>query len=164
MKPVEDEKIKEYLMDSVKLPDYKAEVCAAFSRGNVGKARMLAMSEDFDNIKAEAISLMKNIKDMEINEIVTAIKKINEYSMDISDYLDMLAVWYRDVLLYKATNDLNHLIFKDEVQYIRKAAKLSTYEGLENIVVMLDKTKQRLQANVNFDLAMELLLLAMKEN
>lgn len=164
MKPVEDEKIKEYLMDSVKLPDYKAEVCAAFSRGNVGKARMLALSEEFDNIKAEAISLMKNIKDMEISEIVTAIKKIGEYSMDISDYLDMLAVWYRDVLLYKATNDLNHLIFKDEVQYIRKAAKLSTYEGLENIVVMLDKTKQRLQANVNFDLAMELLLLAMKEN
>ena len=164
MKPVEDEKIKEYLMDSVKLPDYKAEVCAAFSRGNVGKARMLAMSEDFDNIKAEAISLMKNIKDMEINEIVTAIKKIGEYSMDISDYLDMLAVWYRDVLLYKATNDLNHLIFKEEVQYIRKAAKLSTYEGIENIVVMLDKTKQRLGANVNFDLAMELLLLAMKEN
>lgn len=164
MKPVEDEKVKNYLMETMGLPDYKAEVCAAFSRGNVGKARMLALSEDFDNIKAEAISLMKNIKDMEINEIVTAIKKIGDYSMDISDYLDMLSVWYRDVLLYKATNDLNHLIFKDEIQYIRKAAKYSTYEGIENIIEMLDKTKQRLSANVNFDLAMELLLLTMKEN
>ncbi len=164
MKPVEDEKVKRFLMDSMDLPDYKAEVCAAFSRGNIGKARMLAMSEEFDNIKAEAVSLMKNIKDMEIHEIVTAIKKIGDYSMDISDYLDMLSVWYRDVLLYKATNDLNHLIFKEEVQYIRKAAKLSTYEGIENIIEMLDKTKQRLAANVNFDLAMELLLLTMKEN
>ena len=164
MKPVEDEKVKKFLMETMELPDYKAEVCAAFSRGNIGKARMLAMSEEFDNIKAEAVSLMKNIKDMEINEIVTAIKKIGDYSMDISDYLDMLSVWYRDVLLYKATNDLNHLIFKEEIQYIRKAAKLSAYEGIENIIEMLDKTKQRLAANVNFDLAMELLLLTMKEN
>ncbi len=164
MKPVEDEKVKTYLMETMNLPDYKAEICAAFSRGNIGKARMLASSEDFDNIKAEAVSLMKNIKDMEINEIVMAIKKIGDYSMDISDYLDMLSVWYRDVLLYKATNDLNHLIFKEEIQYIRKVARLSTYEGIENIIEMLDKTKQRLAANVSFDLTMELLLLAMKEN
>ena len=60
-----NEKVKKFLMDTMELPDYKAEVCAAFSRGNVGKARMLAMSEEFDNIKAEAVSLMKNIKDME---------------------------------------------------------------------------------------------------
>ena len=106
MKPVENEKVKKFLMDTMELPDYKAEVCAAFSRGNVGKARMLAMSEEFDNIKAEAVSLMKNIKDMEINEIVTAIKKIGDYSMDISDYLDMLSVWYRDVLLYLNTQQL----------------------------------------------------------
>lgn len=164
MKPVEDEKVKKFLMESMELPDYKAEVCAAFARGNVGKARMLAMSEEFDNIKAEAISLMKNIKDMEIHEIMAAIKKISDYNMDISDYLDMLSVWYRDVLLYKATNDLNHLIFKEEIQAIRKAAKYTTYEGIENIIEMLDKTKQRLSANVNFDLAMELLLLTMKEN
>lgn len=164
MKPVEDKEVKEFLMESMKLPDYKAEICAAFSRGNIGKARLLAMSDEFDNIKNEAVSLMKNIKDMEVNEIVSSIKKISEYSMDISDYLDMLSIWYRDVLLYKATNDLNHLIFKEEIQYIRKVAKLSTYEGIENIIEMLDKTKQRLAANVNFDLAMELLLLTMKEN
>ncbi len=164
MKPAEDEKVKNFLMESMSLPDYKAEVCAAFARGNIGKARMLANSEEFDNIKSEAISLMKNIKDMEVNEIVTAIKKIGDYSMDVSDYLDMLSVWYRDVLLYKATNDVNHLIFKEEIQYIRKAAKLSTYEGIENIIEMLDKTKQRLAANVSFDLAMELLLFTIKDN
>ena len=44
-----------------------------------------------------------------------AIKKIQEYKFDISDYLDILAVWYRDVLLFKATNDVNHLIFKDKI-------------------------------------------------
>ncbi len=33
------------------VPDYKAEVCVAFARGNIGKAKSLASSEDFDKIK-----------------------------------------------------------------------------------------------------------------
>ena len=101
---------------------------------------------------------------MEISEIVTAIKKINEYKLDINDYFDILSIWYRDVLLFKATHDVNHLIFREEIQYIRKVADRSTYEGIEIIIRALDKSKQRLNANVNFDLTMELLLLTIKEN
>ena len=96
--------------------------------------------------------------------IVSAIKKINEYKFDVNDYLDILSVWYRDVLLFKATHDVNHLIFREEIPYIRRVADRSTYEGIEKIIDALEKSKQRLVANVNFDLAMELLLLTIKEN
>lgn len=164
MKPVSDELVKEYLMTQVHIPDYKADVCTAFARGNLGKAKALAASEEFDNIKTEAVSLLKYIRDMEITDILSAIKKINEYKIDINDYLDILAVWYRDVLLFKATNDANHLIFKDEIQYIKKVADQSTYEGIEIIIDALEKAKARILANVNFDLTMELLLLTIKEN
>ena len=107
---------------------------------------------------------MKYINDMEINEIVKAIKKITEYNLDINDYLDILTVWYRDVLLYKATKDMNNMIFRNEIQQIRKVADRSTYEGIETIVNALQQAKRRLEANVNFDLTMELLLLTIKEN
>lgn len=164
MKPVPDELVKEYLMTQVRIPDYKADVCTAFARGNLGKAKALAASEEFDNIKTEAVSLLKYIRDMEITDILSAIKKINDYKIDINDYLDILSVWYRDVLLFKATNDANHLIFKDEIQYIKKVADQSTYEGIEIIIDSLEKAKARLKANVNFELTMELLLLTIKEN
>lgn len=164
MKPVRDDLVKDYLMKELHVPDYKAEVCVAFARGNVGRAKALASSEEFDNIKHEAVALLKYIRDMEISEIVNAIKKINEYKFNIDDYLDILSVWYRDVLLFKATNDINHLIFKDEIQYIRKTADQSTYEGIEVIIDALETAKSRLKAKVNFDLTMELLLLTIKEN
>lgn len=164
MKPVRDEQIKRFLMESMEIPSYKADICTAFARGNVGKARMLANSEEFDKVKEEAITLLKYIGEMEINEIVAAIKKINEYKFDVNDYLDILSIWYRDVLMFKATHDANDLIFREEIQYIRKVADKSTYEGIERIIDALDKSKQRLSANVNFDLTMELLLLTIKEN
>ncbi len=164
MKPVRDDAVKKFLMENLMIPEYKADVCVAFARGNVGKAKALASSEEFDNIKSDAVTLLKYIRDMEINEIVAAIKKIAEYKFDINDYLDILSVWYRDVLLFKATNDVNHLIFKDETQYIKKTADRSAYEGIEEILDALEKAKSRLKANVNFDLTMELLLLTIKEN
>lgn len=164
MKPVRDAQIKEYLMENMGIPDYKADICVAFARGNVGKARLLANSEEFDKVKEEAITLLKYIGEMELHEIVSAIKKINEYKFDVNDYMDILSIWYRDVLLFKATHDVNHLIFREEIQSIRKVADKSTYEGIERIIDALEKSKQRLNANVNFELTMELLLLTIKEN
>lgn len=164
MKPVRDEQMKQYLMQEMEIPDYKADICVAFARGNVGKARLLAKSEEFDKVKDEAVTLLKYIDDMEIHEIVAAIKKITEYKFEVADYLDILSIWYRDVLLFKATHDANHLIFREEIQYIRKVADKSTYEGIELIIDALEKSKQRLTANVNFELTMELLLLTIKEN
>ena len=78
--------------------------------------------------------------------------------------MDIMSIWYRDVLLFKATNDVNHMVFKEEVQTIRKVAARSSYEGIERVIKALDTAKKRLDANVNFDLVMELLLLEVQEN
>lgn len=164
MKPVADELVKKYLMEQLQVPDYKAEVCVAFARGNVGKAKALASSEDFENVKAEALSLLKYIRDMELHEIIAAVKKITEYKLEINDYLDICAIWYRDVLLFKATNDVNHLVFREEIQTIRKTAQRSSYEGIETVIEALEKAKKRLDANVSFELTMELLMLTIQEN
>jgi DNA polymerase-3 subunit delta' len=164
MKPVPDKELRQYLMESMSLPDYKADICVAFARGNIGKAKLLASSEEFEKVKDEALVLLKNIGTMEISEIITAIKKISEYKFEVGDYLDILSIWYRDVLLFKATRDINSLIFRDELPYIKRVADTYAYEGIEEIIKGLEKAKARLHANVNFELTIELLLLTIKEN
>lgn len=164
MKPAADDLVKKFLMEELQVPDYKAEVCAAFARGNIGKAKLLAASEDFDKVKEEALSLLKYVQDMDVTEMISAVKRIGEFKLDVNDYLDILAIWYRDVLLFKATSDANHLIFREEIQNIRKVADRTSYEGIERVIKALSRAKSRLDANVNFELTMELLLLDMKEN
>lgn len=164
MKPVADELVKKFLMKEVQVPDYKADICVAFARGNIGKAKLLAASEEFENVKDAAVSLLKNIKDMEVDDLIKNVKSIGEFKLEVTDYLDIMAIWYRDALLFKATNDANHLIFKDEIQYIKRVADQSTYEGIEVILQALEQAKRRISANVNFDLVIELLLLTIQEN
>ena len=164
LKAVPNEEIRSFLMHRYQVPDYKADICTAFSQGTVGKAIQLAGSEDFNEIKDSALQLLKRLNDIELYELMEAIKQIGEYKLQINDYFDLMMIWYRDVLLYKATSDVNGLIFKDEVYDIKKQANRSSYSGIETIIKALDKAKRRLNANVNFELVMELLLLTIKEN
>ena len=164
LRNIKDTLIKKYLMENLEIPDYKADMCTAFAQGNMGRAIMLANSDHFNEIREEAVQLLKHINEMELNEIVAAVKNISVYKLEITDYLDIIMIWYRDVLLYKATADVNHLVFRDEIYDIKKSASKSSYEGIEQILEALEKAKVRLNANVNFDLVIELLLLTIKEN
>lgn len=164
LKTVEEDLIKEHLMKKYQIPDYQAEVCAAFAQGNVGKAIQLASSEQFNELKKDVLSMLHKSGEMEIYELTQTIKTISQYKKQIDEYLDLLTLWYRDVLYMKATNDVNNLIFKDEVYDIKKQAAKKTYPGIENILRAIEQARSRLKANVNFDLVIEMLLLTIKEN
>ena len=164
IKSVPDEQIKKFLMSRYQVPDYQANVCVAFAQGNVGKAIQLASSENFNELKASALQLIKRLKDIDLYEMGAAVKQIGEYKLEINDYFDLMMIWYRDVLLYKATKDVNGLIFKDEIYDIKRQAEKSSYNGIETILEALAKAQIRLNANVNFDLVIELLLFTIKEN
>lgn len=164
LKAVHEDKIRAFLMKEYQIPDYQADICVAFAQGNVGKAIQLASSDKFHELKAAALQLMKRFEDIELYEMSEAVKQIAEYKLEINDYFDLMKIWYRDILYFKATNDVNRLIFKDEVYDIKKRAAKSSYQGIEIILNALEKAKLRLNANVNFELVIELLLLTIKEN
>lgn len=164
LKPVDKNIIKEFLMIKYKIPDYAASVAADFSGGNVGKAIKYASSEEFMRIKDNVLHLLKYIDDMEVYEVIAGLKTFSEGKAVINDYIDLMVLWYRDVLMFKATADPNLLLYKEELSFIRKQSNKISYEGLEKIISAMEKAKVRLKANVNFDIAIELMLLTIKEN
>ena len=107
--------------------------------------------------------MIHQAKNMEYFEVSQEVKELAVYKDSIEDYLDLIMVWYRDVLLYKASQDTSRLVFKSEVRYIKKQAMQSTYSGIQKIFDAVKTVRQRLQANVNFELTMELLLQTIKE-
>ena len=84
--------------------------------------------------------------------------------MDMNECLDFMQLWYRDVLMFKATQDTVGFIFKEEYRSIREISSRSSFHGIEEILKAIDTARMRLGANVNFELTMELMLLTIKEN
>ena len=164
MHPIADERIKEYLQNVLGVPEDQAALCTAFAQGNLGKAANLSGAEDFLEIKLSTVQLMKRIHEIDLYELTQAVKQIAEYKLRITDYFDLMMIWYRDVLVYKATSDANKLIFRDEVYDIKKCANTSSYEGIQKIIEAIDVAKTRINSNVNLELSLELMLLTIKEN
>ena len=81
MRPVRDELVQKYLMEQLQVPDYRAKLCTAFARGNIGQAKLLASSEDFDRVREEAVTLLKYINEMEITELAAAVRKLRSISL-----------------------------------------------------------------------------------
>ena len=163
LKPVKTDLIEKYLMERCKVPDYVARVSASFSQGNVGKALRYSSSSDFLEMKDDVLHVLKYIDEMEIYEIIEAVRHLSKYKLEINTCIDLMQLWYRDILMFKVTKDINALLFKDEYRFILEQARKRGYEEIENIIKAMDKAKVRLDANVNFDVALDLMLLSIKE-
>lgn len=164
LRPVKENEVKEYLMEHMHLPDYQAQIDAAFAQGNIGKAKQIAESTEFAEMAERAFRLLRKSNELELYELVDMIKELTAEKQNIYDYLDLFTMWFRDVLLFKATKEVDGLIFKDQYNYIKERAKKSSYEGIENIIDAIGKARERLHSNVNFDLVMELLFMTIREN
>lgn len=161
-RPLSTVVVESYVKEHCQVPDYQARASAAFAQGNLGKAMRYAKSEDFIERKDHIISLLRHVEQMDLSEMLAVIKDLGTRKDEVRDYIDLMVLWYRDVLLFKATKDINQLLFQDEASYISREASHRSYEKIEEILQAFEKAKVRLRANVNFDITMELMLLALK--
>lgn len=161
-RPLSTAVVESYVKEHCQVPDYQARASAAFAQGNLGKAMRYAKSEDFIERKDHIISLLRHVEQMDLSEMLAVIKDLGTRRDEVRDYIDLMVLWYRDVLLFKATKDINQLLFQDEASYISREASHRSYEKIEEILQAFEKAKVRLRANVNFDITMELMLLTLK--
>lgn len=161
--PVLDVEIERYLMKEIRVPDYKASICAAFARGNIGRAKELAVSVEFEALKEETINFLQTISEKSISDLAAFAKEMANKDADTDGFLELVQMWYRDLLVYKSTLSTHNLIFKDDISLIKRMAVKRTYEGLNRVLDGVEDARTRIYSNVNPELTLEWLLLMAQE-
>lgn len=164
MRPVASTDIINYLREKEKIPDYQAKMVVNFAGGNLGRAIRLASMEEFNELKDMVIRHLTGICDASVTDISGYVKEAATFKDNIAEYIDLMVAWFRDVLIFKASKDINQLIFKEDISLIEKYVIRISYNGINRIFEAADKVVLRLRANVNFDLTIELLLMCIREN
>ena len=164
MRAVSEEAIEEYLRKNSSADERQIKVAAAFSGGSPGKAKAVIEDEAFEGLKNELVRVVEGISGFSIKEINDAVKKASEYKDRINEYLDMMTVIMRDILMIKADEDNAKLVFAGEESLIRSKAVEFSYEKINRIIDEINTVRNRISANVNFEMTMELLFLTMKGN
>ncbi|MCD8156748.1 MAG: hypothetical protein LUD53_04790 [Clostridiales bacterium] len=164
LKAATDEQIRAVLMQRCRVPDYQADISIAFAQGNVGQAKLLASSEQFNEIKDYTLRLVRRVREMTVSDLTGELRFLTENRENIPVFLDLILLLFRDVLLYKSTAAGEDLIFKEQAFLIQEIAGRISYRGLNRILQSVETAGRRIGANVNLSLTMELLLLDIKEN
>ncbi len=162
MRPLTGDDFEDYL-EKAGIEKNKIPSLVRFAQGNIGKAMKLAQAEDFSSMVNQIMDLLKTADSLSFEGLLSGIERLESYKVDIKDCLAFIRMWYRDVLMYKATGDPNLLIFTEELHSLRKFASRYSYNGINRILEAIDVTERRLDANVNFSLSMELLWLTIRD-
>lgn len=163
IRSVEENTIKNYLVREYGIGEYDASVAAAFAEGNPGKAVKLATSEEFNELKNSLVNTLTAMESGGINIITDAVKLAGELKKQISEYFNLMRVWYRDMLVYKSCKDSDKLIFQDDYLAIVKQSEKLSFHDINIILKEIDNAENRIQSNVNFDAALEVLFLVIRE-
>ena len=163
IRPVKEELIKNKLMSEYGIGAYEASMAAVFSGGNPGKAVELATSEDFKDLKNHVVGALLSLEKGGMDIISNNVKEAASFKKQIDEYFSLIRIWFRDVLLYKASKSDDKLVFQDDYKLIEEMSEKIDYYGINIILQQLDKAQSRIKSNVNFDVTMEVLFLAIKE-
>ncbi|AFS77194.1 DNA polymerase III, subunit delta' [Gottschalkia acidurici 9a] len=160
---VESSKIEKSLVERLKKSDAEAKFLSLFSNGIVGKAIALSESEDFKKIREELITAIDTTLNEDRTKVFSTSEFFQENKDDIEDILDMILLWFRDILIYKESNNENYLVNKDKVHTIINHSKNLNIEKIHDIIETVINTKESIDSKVNFGLAIEMMLLQIQE-
>lgn len=114
-----------------------------------------------DEAGRSVVQILENVRDMDALRISKAAKELEGY--DRQQVLTLMRFWFRDMMVYKSTRDVQRLYFPDDPQ-LREMAEAASYEHLDRILGALEETQDRLNANVKAEAAYETLLLTIRRN
>ncbi len=162
-KPVRERDMLDYLTKTMNLSEDKAYFCLDFAQGNLGKAIKLAGNDKYVTIIEYVVAMQKTLQDMQVEDLSKIVQDIGQFKLSMDDFMDLMMMWYRDVLMFKITSNTDKLLFKGEYSLLKKLASVHSYRSLEEKIDAIARAKRRLDVNANFDITMELLLLTLKE-
>lgn len=162
--PLKESQVREYLHSHYDNMNGREDLAVSYSMGNIGKAKKVIESDDFNEQKDFCLNLMENLEKWDIHEILLSLKQMASYKDYIYDLLDIMTIYYRDILILKVTGLPNKTVFKEKFSVMKNQSIYLSFEGIDTIIKEIEKAKIRLKANVNFDVTLELLLFVMKEN
>ncbi len=164
LRPLTDNAVREYLQENLGASGEMAEICVAFSKGNLGRAISLYQSDTFADWYQRIMKIIRNLRNMDSTDLRVEIGKLQSECPDLLEALDLIELWYRDLTMFMVTKDLNALVFKGERKALMNMASLSSYNGVQDVMEGIEVCRERLKAKVNPELSLELLFLRMKES
>ncbi len=147
--------VQRHLVEQAGVPLERAEVCAAFSEGSIGKALMLSQEGVLD-ARREIIEAVAALREADALDVFAlASKQARVGNQELQANLESLKTFYRDVALASAGANDDRAINVDLRPLIAQAASELTLEAAIRHIEQIDAVQSGLRAYVDAHLLLE---------
>lgn len=160
IRPLSAETIADYLMQAGHLAE-ESHILSAYAQGRIGQALELVEDEGFREMRQDILGKLEVLPSMSEGDAYLLAKDLEGYKNDLR-FLDIMELWYRDLLTAKSLREEGYLIQRDKKDAIFRAAK-EPAALLAKKVAAVRTARMRLAQNANFRLTMEVMLMDLKE-
>ena len=154
------ETIADYLMQAGHLAE-ESHILSAYAQGRIGQALELVEDEGFREMRQDILGKLEVLPSMSEGDAYLLAKDLEGYKNDLR-FLDIMELWYRDLLSAKSLREEGYLIQRDKKDAIFRAAK-EPAALLAKKAAAVRTARMRLAQNANFRLTMEVMLMDLKE-
>ena len=141
----------------------RASILANFSRGSMQKAIELSESEDFHIMRDEVQKYVETFLTGSMLDIMDIQSSIEKYKDNITNVLDLLVNYFRDIMMVKENVDSSMIINLDRLVFIKNMSTKITYSQLSKIIDIIEETKNKLRSNCNFNISIQVMTLNIYE-
>ena len=120
--------------------------------------------ESFIELKNRMKPYFAANSDTELNAVEPIITEIAKDKLVSLKAMEILLLFYRDVLIYKSTGDESLVLLKSELFDIKKKADRIEYEGINNIIKEIEISRRRIEMSVKEEYVLDDLFMTIKEN
>lgn len=160
IRPLSAETIADYLMQAGHLAE-ESHILSAYAQGRIGQALELVEDEGFREMRQDILGKLEALPSMSEGDAYLLAKEFEVYKNDLR-FLDIMELWYRDLLTAKSLREEGYLIQRDKKDAIFRAAK-EPAALLAKKAAAVRTARMRLAQNANFRLTMEVMLMDLKE-
>jgi DNA polymerase III subunit delta' len=133
------------------------------AEGSARRALDLLQDEQMSSLQAALDALIEATSQNTVVRLFQATTEVGKDRLYLAQLLDLWRTWLRDLLLLTENLDEGRLINTDRLLQLREAAKGQTYRGVLHQLRAVDETHAALRGNVNPTLAMENLVLSLRQ-
>lgn len=160
--PIPMREVANYLTMSG-VDEKRASLLANFSRGSMKKAIELSESEDFHLMREEVQKYVETFLGGNLIEIMDIQSSIEKYKDQITNVLDLMINYFRDIMMVKENVDNSMIINLDRLVFIKNMSNKTTYSQLSKIIDIIEETKNKLGSNCNFNISIQVMTLNIYE-
>lgn len=154
---LDEESLKNSLRKKYGLNETLLQFIVSVSFGKIEKAYYLAENLGLLEVYDKIPGLITEMEEGLFDRWKLKLEELEETGLELAQSLDLIKLWYRDILIYLSTCCTDDIFFKQYMEEIKKNAVKYSFDSVLKIFTAIEKANTGLRAKVGTDLVLELL-------